>query len=167
MNLSINHLTGKIPNKISMLRQLKSLDLSFNNLSGAISASMSVLSFLNHLNLSFNSLSGQIPSGSQLQALPDPSIHTGNHDLCGSPLNVNCHNGSGVNKDGEVPYNNGSESERFYTSIGPGFAVGFWAACDALLLNRKWRIGYFCSVDNMIDRLHVWYALNVARIRSC
>ncbi|KAK7842668.1 receptor-like protein eix2 [Quercus suber] len=90
VNLSINHLTGNIPQNIGNLRLLETLDLSKNNLSGPIPKSLSSLTFLAHLNLSFNNLVGKIPSGNQLQTLNDASIYKGNPSLCGSPLPIKC-----------------------------------------------------------------------------
>nr|KAJ0191792.1 hypothetical protein LSAT_V11C800444780 [Lactuca sativa] len=87
LNLSNNHLSGNIPDTIGNLTTLFSLDFSNNELTGMIPSSMAALMFLSHLNLSHNNLSGRIPTGHQLQILiGDPSIYTGNRDLCGPPL---------------------------------------------------------------------------------
>ncbi|KAK9665514.1 hypothetical protein RND81_14G116900 [Saponaria officinalis] len=90
LNLSNNRLTGEIPKEIGNLKLLESLDLSNNNLSGTIPQSLSVLSWLSSLNLSNNKLYGPIPTGSQLQILDDPSIYAGNSGLCGFPLTDVC-----------------------------------------------------------------------------
>ncbi|XP_058076479.1 receptor-like protein EIX2 [Magnolia sinica] len=145
LNLSGNHLTGKIPDKIGKLALLESLDFSVNQLSGAIPLSMSNLTFLSCLNLSFNYLLGEIPSGNQLQTFQDPSIYMGNNGLCGPPLLDKCVSdetppGLGdVKKDKEE-----DEMHWFYSGLGPGFAVGFWALCGILVLKRSWRIVSGC-----------------------
>uniref|UniRef100_A0A0E0DWH3 non-specific serine/threonine protein kinase n=1 Tax=Oryza meridionalis TaxID=40149 RepID=A0A0E0DWH3_9ORYZ len=91
LNLSGNHLGGKIPNTIGDLKGLESLDLSRNRLSGEIPSSLSELTSFSWLNLSYNNLSGRIPSGHQLQTLNDQEyIYIGNPGLCGPPLRKNC-----------------------------------------------------------------------------
>ncbi|CDP05584.1 unnamed protein product [Coffea canephora] len=67
LNLSQNHLTGRIPDKIGNLKQIETLDLSMNALFGAIPESLSdlyslnSLNFLTYLDLSGNNLQGSIP----------------------------------------------------------------------------------------------------------
>ncbi|KAG1355095.1 receptor-like protein EIX2 [Cocos nucifera] len=90
LNLSGNHLTGEIIENISALQQLESLDLSKNNLSGRIPSSIMALTFLSYLNLSYNNFSGKVPSGNQFQTFTDMSIYAGNPDLCGFPLPQKC-----------------------------------------------------------------------------
>ncbi|KAK9922879.1 hypothetical protein M0R45_031319 [Rubus argutus] len=90
LNLSMNQLSGNIPSKIGNLHLLETLDLSQNQLSGQIPQSLSSLTFLSHLNLSYNNLTGRIPSGNQLQTLVDSSIYEGNPSLCGFPLSTKC-----------------------------------------------------------------------------
>ncbi|XP_021899959.1 leucine-rich repeat receptor protein kinase MSL1 [Carica papaya] len=90
LNLSRNDLSGSIPKHIGNIRWLETLDLSHNHLSGPIPQSLSSLTSLAHLNLSYNNLTGRIPSGSQLQTLKDSSIYMVNPLLCGVPLLTKC-----------------------------------------------------------------------------
>ncbi|THU74440.1 hypothetical protein C4D60_Mb04t33390 [Musa balbisiana] len=90
LNLSGNHFTGEITENISKLQQLESLDLSRNNFSGTIPSNLIALTSLAFLNLSYNNLSGEIPRGNQLLTFNDPSIYIGNPGLCGLPLNQSC-----------------------------------------------------------------------------
>jgi EIX receptor 1/2 len=89
LNLSRNLLTGIIPQNIGDMERLESLDLSKNHLSGIISPSLTTLSFLSYLNLSDNNLSGKIPSGTQLQSF-SASAYASNQELCGLPLPKRC-----------------------------------------------------------------------------
>ncbi|XP_058075967.1 receptor-like protein EIX2 [Magnolia sinica] len=158
LNFSENHLTGEIPDKIGKLALLESLDFSKNQLSGTIPLSMSNLTFLSYLNLSFNNLWGRIPTGNQLQTLPYPSIYMGNNGLCGSPLPNKCVDdetpqapmpvGGDLEKD-EEEY----EMRWFYSAVGPGFAIGFWAFCGVLILKKPWRIAYYRFFDDLENRL--------------
>ncbi|XP_058075935.1 receptor-like protein EIX2 [Magnolia sinica] len=158
LNLSGNQLTGKIPDKIGKLALLESLDFSKNQLSSSIPLSMSNLTFLSHLNLSYNNLSGRIPTGNQLQTLEDPSIYIGNNKLCGPPLTEKC--GSDETSQGPMPVSGDVEKDEeeneirwFYSALGPGFAVGFWAFCGILMLKKSWRTAYHRFFDEMKDRL--------------
>ncbi|KAL6325041.1 hypothetical protein AAG906_022249 [Vitis piasezkii] len=140
LNLSINHLTGNIPEDIGSLSQLETLDLSRNQLSGPIPPSMVSLTSLNHLNLSYNKLSGKIPTSNQFQTFNDPSIYKNNLALCG-------------NHDDE--HEDEFEMKWFYVSMGPGFVVGFWGVFGPLIINRSWRRAYFRFLDEMKDRVMV------------
>ncbi|KAL4012346.1 hypothetical protein IC575_029446 [Cucumis melo] len=90
LNLSWNALVGTIPENIGAMKTLETLDLSQNHLSGRIPDSLASLNFLTHLNMSFNNLTGKIPTGNQIQTLEDPSIYEGNPSLCGPPLKIKC-----------------------------------------------------------------------------
>ncbi|CAO2842321.1 unnamed protein product [Amaranthus hypochondriacus] len=61
IDLSRNHLKGKIPNSITELENLYSLDLSSNQLTGELPTSIGDLIELRNLSVSSNSLSGSIP----------------------------------------------------------------------------------------------------------
>ncbi|XP_058082494.1 receptor-like protein EIX1 [Magnolia sinica] len=170
LNLSGNHLIGKIPKNIDGLRQLQSLDLSRNQLSGNIPQSLSVLYFLSSLDLSYNQLSGQIPSGTQLQTFNDPSIYIGNLDLCGPPLPKECPKnkasqtpmsmGNGVEEEAEE--GEGFEQVWFFTSMAPGFVVGFWGFCGVLIFNKPWRIAYYRFFDKVMDKISVVWVTKVS-----
>ena len=73
LRLGKNELTGKIPNELSNLVELRILHLEFNSLSGNIPPTLGDLTHLQELRLAFNDLSGAIPpqvsSLSNLRAL--------------------------------------------------------------------------------------------------
>ena len=165
LNLSRNQLTGEIPEDIGAMQGLETLDLSSNRLSGQIPLSMSSITSLSHLNLSHNLLSGPIPTTNQFQTFNDPSMYEGNPGLCGIPLSTQCstpnkdHKDEGdENKDDE----DGWKMSWFFTSMGLGFPVGFWAVCGTLALKNSWRHAYFQFVDEAKNRLYVRIAINVA-----
>ncbi|CAN6569190.1 unnamed protein product [Malus baccata var. baccata] len=66
LNLSNNRFTGRIPSNIGNMARLESLDFSMNQLDGEIPPSMTNLTFLSHLNLAYNNLTGRIPESTQL-----------------------------------------------------------------------------------------------------
>jgi hypothetical protein len=172
MNLSMNHLTGRIPEKIGNLDKLESLDLSMNELYGPIPESLSSLTFLSRLNLSFNNLSGKIPNGNQLQTLNDDfSIYEGNSLLCGPPLSSKCpkdETKSRVTSNGgnRVVKDNGRdiESFSFYISMAAGFIVGFWGVCGTLIIKTSWRQAYFRSFDNLKDKIVVFVMVKIVHL---
>ncbi|KAK6242266.1 hypothetical protein SCA6_007655 [Theobroma cacao] len=61
LDLSLNKLTGNVPDSLQLLRNLKSLKLSYNKLKGRLSDSLVSLRNLEELELSHNSLSGPLP----------------------------------------------------------------------------------------------------------
>lgn len=156
LNLSGNHLTGNITEKFGELGLMETFDLSRNKLSGSIPASLSGLSFLSHLNFSYNHLTGRIPSGGQLSTFV-ASSYTGNDGLCGLPLDVKCNgnDGRGVmpaaidDEDGD-----GEQGVKIWYFYGaaPGFVIGFWVVWGTMLLNSKWRYGYFRYIDSICYR---------------
>ncbi|CAL9052859.1 receptor-like protein EIX2 [Musa acuminata AAA Group] len=164
LNLSGNHFTGEITENISKLQQLESLDLSRNNFSGTIPSSLATLTYLAYLNLSYNNLSGEIPLGNQLQTF-NASSYIGNPDLCGFPLNQSCKDNKTA--QGQSNPNDRDENEMiwFYTSMAPGFVVGFWAVWGTLILNKNWNLYYFRFIDNMFDQVYVFTILNMSRIK--
>ncbi|CAL9757966.1 unnamed protein product [Musa acuminata subsp. burmannicoides] len=166
LNLSGNHFTGEITENISKLQQLESLDLSRNNFSGTIPSSLAFLTSLAHLNLSYNNLSGEIPRGNQLLTFNDPSIYIGNPGLCGLPLNQSCNVSETARGQSNPDDRDENEMIWFYTSMAPGFVVGFWAVWGTLILNKNWNLYYFRFIDNMLDKVYVFTVLKVSRIRK-
>ncbi|KAG6419739.1 hypothetical protein SASPL_116251 [Salvia splendens] len=142
LNLSGNQLTGLIPENIGEMKQLESLDLSRNSLWGRIPSSLASISSLGYLDLSYNNLTGRIPDGTQLQSF-NASSFVGNH-LCGLPLTSNCSEG-GTKEMTE----NGAEVEWFYVLLSLGYALGFSMVCTALVLKKTWRVAYFGLIERM------------------
>ncbi|TVU41194.1 hypothetical protein EJB05_14693, partial [Eragrostis curvula] len=155
LNLSWNQLSGKIPENIGAMKFLESLDLSRNNLSGEIPPSLTDLTCLSYLGLSYNSLTGRIPSGRQLDTLCTeyPSMYDGNNGLCGPPLKRNCPRSKlPVRGNQKVS----AELIFFYLGLGSGFTVGLWVVFCTLLFKKTWRIAYFRIVDKIYDRLYIF-----------
>ena len=171
LNLSWNQLTGNIPNNIGSLRDLENLDLSHNNLSGPIPASMASMTFLSYLNLSYNNLSGQIPMANQFATFNEPSIYEGNPGLCGQPLPTNCSLMSPGNGDQDKKHEDGADADDnneilgLYASIAVGYITGFWIVCGSLILQRSWRHAYFNFMYDKRDKLLVFMAVNLARLK--
>ncbi|XP_022732830.1 LRR receptor-like serine/threonine-protein kinase FLS2 [Durio zibethinus] len=159
LNLSGNFLTGKIPENIGSMEVLESLDLSMNRFHGEIPSSFSNLNFLNHFNLSYNNLTGQIPLSTQLQSF-DKFSYVGNH-LCGPPVTKTC------SRNGETPdvTNGGSSGGKkrsklnwLYVSIVLGFVMGFWGVVAPLFFIRSWRFAYYKKLEQIGDKLYVFWA---------
>ena len=162
LNLSRNHLMGKIPSNIDSMKNLESLDLSYNNLSGEIPAAISDLSFLSFLILSYDDLIGQIPLGIQVETL-DAWSYAGNPKLYGRPLTK--HFSKDVNPD-EAKHGgaNGSQNELLYLGIGVGYIVGLNGFWYSLILNRAWRHKYFRILDHILDWLYLFVALKLNKV---
>jgi Leucine-rich repeat (LRR) protein len=163
LNLSGNHLSGKIPESIGSMKSMESLDLSRNNLSGFIPPSLSDLTYLSYLDLSYNNLTGMVPSGRQLDTLytQTPSMYYGNNGLCGPPLPRKC---AGSN-DATEHHGDQQESEMdsnsafFYYGLGSGFVIGLWVVICALLFMKAWRSAYICFVARLYDQVYVFVAV--------
>ncbi|CAL9165019.1 receptor-like protein EIX2 [Musa acuminata AAA Group] len=165
LNLSENHFTGEITENISKLQQLESLDLSRNNFFGTIPSGLTALTYLSYLNLSYNNLSGKIPLGNQLMTF-NASSYIGNPGLCGFPLNQSCKDNETAQGQSNADDRDENEMIWFYTSMAPGFVVGFWAVWGTLILNKNWNLYYFRFIDNMIDKVYVFTVLKVSKIRK-
>ncbi|KAL3506522.1 hypothetical protein ACH5RR_031904 [Cinchona calisaya] len=143
LNLSRNRFTGRIPENIGSLSLLETLDLSWNHFFGTIPPGMSHMTSLNSLNLSHNNLSGPIPSKNQFLTFQDPSIYGGNPQLCGEPLPRKCQNQNGQDTEGRLDdEKNKDKHTKFWLffSTGLGYALGF---CGSLLMtNYYWRLKF-------------------------
>ncbi|PTQ26384.1 hypothetical protein MARPO_2142s0001, partial [Marchantia polymorpha] len=90
LNLTHNNFSGEIPQVFEDLLRLQSLDLSANYLTGKIPAVLSRPS-LSYLNLSYNFLEGEIPTANAFSTRYDiSSFKPGNDQLCGAPLETTC-----------------------------------------------------------------------------
>ncbi|KAM0833999.1 hypothetical protein ACQ4PT_063904 [Festuca glaucescens] len=170
LNLSWNHLTGKIPAKIGALKSLESLDLSRNSISGEIPPSLSDLTYLSSLDLSYNNLAGTIPTGRQLDTLytENPSMYSGNIGLCGPPLEKSCPgNDAPEHRNQQQGSENGYDTVLFfYFGLAAGFVAGLWVVFCALLFNRAWRNAYFRLFDKLYDNVYVFAVVTWESITS-
>ncbi|PWZ15394.1 Leucine-rich repeat receptor-like tyrosine-protein kinase PXC3 [Zea mays] len=89
LNLSSNHFTGPLPRELGRLDKLVVLDLSRNEISGQIPGDMRGMLSLIEVNLSNNRLAGAIPVFGPFQKSAASSF-SGNAELCGDPLTVDC-----------------------------------------------------------------------------
>ncbi|MCH82078.1 receptor protein kinase-like protein [Trifolium medium] len=132
---------------------LKSIDLSGNNLTGEIPKEiMYGIRILNRW--SFLNCLGII---SVLQSF-GASSYEGNLGLCGKPLEKACSdddNDVPLVFDNEIEDDESSFYETFYTSLGLGFAVGFWGFIGPLLLLWSWRYSYIRFLNRFKDGMHV------------
>ncbi|KAG1355086.1 receptor-like protein EIX1 [Cocos nucifera] len=158
MDLSNNNLSGRMPEELTNLFGLMSLNLSENHLTGEITENIR-----------------RIPSGNQLQTFIDSSIYAGNPDLCGFPLIQKCKD-DGTNQDPNAVEEDeqndnaineeGFEMKWLNMSTGIGFAVGFWIIFGSLLFNNKWREAYFQLIDQAHDMVYVFLTVFLARFKG-
>uniref|UniRef100_A0A0D9XT96 Uncharacterized protein n=1 Tax=Leersia perrieri TaxID=77586 RepID=A0A0D9XT96_9ORYZ len=164
LNLSWNHLRGKIPDNIGAMKSLQSLDLSRNNIFGEIPPSLSELTFLSTLDFSYNDLVGRIPQGHQLDTLypNSPSMYDGNSGLCGAPLQRNCSAPKLGSQNRSV--NDSEPTMFFYLGLVTGFVIGLWVVFCAILFKRSWRVAYFRQFDKFYDIAYVFAVVTWARL---
>ncbi|CAL5059656.1 unnamed protein product [Urochloa decumbens] len=126
LNLSRNCLRGNIPENIGFMELVDSVDISWNSLSGEIPPSLSDLTFLSTLDLSYNNLSGRIPFGHQLETVynSNPSMYDGNDNICGPPLQRNCSGNSDPKHGDEEAGVKIAEPMFFYFGLLSGFVAG-------------------------------------------
>ncbi|XP_054779426.1 receptor-like protein 4 isoform X2 [Prosopis cineraria] len=86
LNLSENSIRGAIPSSLGTITGLEVLDLSYNLFNGSIPESLGQLTSLKRLNLNGNSLSGRVPAALGGRLLHRASFNfTDNPGLCGIP----------------------------------------------------------------------------------
>ncbi|KAF9590155.1 hypothetical protein IFM89_031759 [Coptis chinensis] len=86
INLSGNSIRGAIPSSLGSITLLETLDLSFNFFNGSIPESLGQLASLGRLNLNSNLLSGRVPAALGGRLLHRASFNfTTNAGLCGIP----------------------------------------------------------------------------------
>ncbi|KAF3968362.1 hypothetical protein CMV_007737 [Castanea mollissima] len=86
INLSGNMIHGAIPSSLGTIASLEILDLSYNFFNGSIPESLGQLTSLQILNLNGNSLSGRVPAALGGRLLHRASFNfTDNAGLCGIP----------------------------------------------------------------------------------
>ncbi|XP_058775453.1 receptor-like protein EIX2 [Vicia villosa] len=184
IDLSCNHLTGKIPTEIEYLFGLTSLNLSRNNLSGEIVSNIGNLNSLNFLDLSRNHLSGRIPSsltqidglgmldlsnnelygkipiGTHLQTFGASSFE-GNPYLCGEPLGRKCPGEDPPKHQVPTTDDAGDENsvflEALYMSMGIGFFTGFVGLVGSVLFIPSWKERYSRLLNTLIMKAITWW----------
>ncbi|MED6122490.1 Receptor-like protein 4, partial [Stylosanthes scabra] len=86
VNLSGNSIRGAIPSALGKVTSLQVLDLSYNFFNGSIPESLGQLTLLQRLNLNGNFLSGRVPATLGGRLLHRASFNfTDNAGLCGIP----------------------------------------------------------------------------------
>jgi hypothetical protein len=156
LNLSRNNLSGEIISNIGNFQFLEFLDLSNNHLSGKIPSSLSHIDRLSMLDLSNNELYGKIPIGTQLQTF-DTSSFEGNSDLCGEPLDKKCPEEELT--EHQKPQVRAGEDDKsifleaLYMSMGLGFFTGFVGLIGSILLLQSWRDTYSRFLNALILRI--------------
>lgn len=86
INLSGNSIHGAIPSSLGTIASLEVLDLSYNFFNGSIPESLGQLTALRRLNLNGNTLSGRVPAALGGRLLHRASFNfTDNAGLCGIP----------------------------------------------------------------------------------
>ncbi|XP_027907242.1 receptor-like protein 7 [Vigna unguiculata] len=78
LNISQTSFTGNVPDAISKLKLLSTIDLSYCQFNGTLPSSMSELSQLVYLDLSSNNFSGPLPSFNMSKNLTHLSLHHNN-----------------------------------------------------------------------------------------
>ncbi|KAM7489407.1 hypothetical protein LguiB_026891 [Lonicera macranthoides] len=126
LNLSRNNLTGPAIQKITQMKKLEILDLSRNQLFGVIPIGLRILNSINVLDLSSNNFSGKISRSTKHDTF-NVSMYAGNDKLCWLPL-PRCPKDESTSFP---PPNDHGKAEDifvttgFYVSVVLSFAIGF------------------------------------------
>ncbi|XP_043691564.1 receptor-like protein 46 [Telopea speciosissima] len=155
LSFSYNQLTGMIPKSLGDLESTEMLDLSHNKLSGEIPPSFAKLQQLTVLDLSNNKLKGPIPRGRQMDTMDNPSYYANNSGLCGMQIKVPCSISPPEYEHEHLPKKNSqqrkSEEEKWFVleGAGIGFSIGFVSTIVTIYV-----AGYF---DHSTPRRHHGY----------
>ncbi|XP_026387107.1 receptor protein kinase-like protein ZAR1 [Papaver somniferum] len=116
LDLSSNLLNGSLPDSLTLLPQISgTLNLSYNRFSGEVPSSYGEFPVTVSLDLRHNNLSGKIPQvGSLLNQ--GPTAFSGNPNLCGFPLSIQCPEAAG--EDPRVPLNPNQNPNPNFSSTG-------------------------------------------------
>ncbi|CAN4092370.1 unnamed protein product [Withania somnifera] len=140
------------------MNKLYTLNLSYNHLIGKIPPQMTQLDSLSTLNLAFNHLSGRIPLENKIFTFAAAS-YRGNKELCGPPVENDCVFSIPPQQQEEEDAKQGiRESDFFfYSCTAVAYVGGFWSVIAPLLLSRN---TYYAKVDRCIElckeKLHLF-----------
>lgn len=111
---------------------MESLDLSHNKLSGTIPQTLTKLQELTTLDVSNNELIGKIPVGRQMDTMYDPNYYANNSGLCGMQIQVQCPE----KPPSEEPQEDESEEESWFSWEGAaiGFPLGLFLSIAIICL---------------------------------
>ncbi|KAL6350650.1 hypothetical protein AAG906_025580 [Vitis piasezkii] len=195
LDLAVNNLSGSIPQCLGNLTTLSFVTLLYRNfddpsshyfysehmelvVKGQYMEFDSILPIVNLIDLSSNNIWGEIPkeitnlstlgpipTTNQFSTFNDPSIYEANLGLYGPPLSTNYSTLNDQDHKDEEEDEDEWDMSWFFISMGLGFPVGFWAVCGSLVLKKSWRQAYFRFIDETRDRLYVFTAVNVARLK--
>ncbi|KAK1415444.1 hypothetical protein QVD17_31225 [Tagetes erecta] len=127
LDLSYNSINGSIPNSFSDLKSLTSLNLAHNNLTGQIPVFLGDQLNLAILNVSYNNLSGRVPV--QLSSRFDPSVFTGNLELCGYSPSATCN----TSLAGSHHHHRKIDGKEILLIVGGSLIAGFLLVCCIFL----------------------------------
>ncbi|KAG5534830.1 hypothetical protein RHGRI_022825 [Rhododendron griersonianum] len=185
VDLSKNHLSGKIPRCIGNLSLsvldfsncLSVLDLSSNDLHGPIPSSLGFLQRLEYLHLRDNNFHGELPLF--LQNLTYMvTLDLGKNAFTGviphwigdkldnlKFLNLQSNNFYGVLVSEGDRDEDETELMWFWAGVGPGFVVGLLGVFSTLFFKKKWRYAYFQLIEDAYDRIFVAIAVKANWLR--
>ncbi|KAJ4916078.1 Receptor-like protein 12 [Raphanus sativus] len=134
VNFSRNAFTGSIPSSLANITNLEALDLSHNKLSGNIPPDLANLSFVSYLDFSHNLLQGPVPRNTQFQRQHCSSFEDnlglyGLDEICGL-IHVP-HSTSGDSQQSEEF--SSEESEKVLNWIAAAIAFGPGVFCGLVI----------------------------------